>query len=702
MVSYKEQESEDEADRMSVEEEPEDVEANGEADDEEPVDTIEKIMDIREGKVGATGSATTLYVVAERGDPNETLPSDTEKESQFLIKWVGFSHLHNTWESLETLQDKTAKGLKKLDNYCKKEEELRRWKRSANPEDIEYYECQLELQQELAKSYTRAERIIAEHTNADGDTEYFVKWDCLPYSDATWENGALISSRNPDVINIYRKREASNRTPSSSSKALRYRPKFSPLKAQPEYMMGDSKDLILRDYQLDGLNWLVHSWCKENSVILADEMGLGKTIQTICFLSYLFETQSLYGPYLLVVPLSTMTAWQKEFGQWAPQINVVTYLGDVASRDIIRDYEWYFKPGNKLKFNAILTTYEIVLKDKAFLSEIPWATLLVDEAHRLKNGDSLLYKSLQEFNTNHRLLITGTPLQNSLKELWSLLHFIMPHKFDEWETFESEHDDAATKGYSKLHKQLEPFILRRVKKDVEKSLPSKVEQILRVEMTSIQKQYYKWILTKNYSALRKGVKGSVSSFVNVVMELKKCCNHAMLVKPIDSNDNLTQLVKGSGKLMLLDKLLVRLKETGHRVLIFSQMVRMLDIIAEYLQQRRFSFQRLDGSIKGDIRKQALDHFNAEGSQDFCFLLSTRAGGLGINLATADTVIIFDSDWNPQNDLQAQARAHRIGQKNQVNIYRLVTKNSVEEDIVERAKQKNGAGPPRHSTDGYNW
>ena len=266
-------------------------------------------------------------------------------------------------------------------------------------------------------------------------------------------------------------------------------------------------------------------------------------------------------------------------------------------------------------------------------------------------------------------------------------------RFASWEEFEKEHDNAAQKGYSKLHKQLEPFILRRVKKDVEKSLPAKVEQILRVEMTSLQRQYYKWILTKNYNALRKGNKGSTTTFLNIVIELKKCCNHAFLTKPMDNDnrdsneDYLQQLIRGSGKLVLLDKLLVRLRETGHRVLIFSQMVRLLDILSEYLQKRHFPFQRLDGSIKGELRKQALDHFNAEGSQDFCFLLSTRAGGLGINLATADTVIIFDSDWNPQNDLQAQARAHRIGQKNQVNIYRLVTKNSVEEEIVERAKQK---------------
>merc|ERR1712013_640051 len=242
--------------------------------------------------------------------------------------------------------------------------------------------------------------------------------------------------------------------------------------------------------------------------------------------------------------------------------------------------------------------------------------------------------------------------------------------------------------------QLEPFILRRVKKDVEKDLPAKVEKILRVVMTIKQKQYYKYILTRNYKELSKGSKGSAVSLCNIVVELKKCCNHAYLTKPPDDREagvtkeeQLERLLRGSGKVLLLDKLLVRLKETGHRVLIFSQMVRMLDVLSEYMEIRRFPFQRLDGGIKGDTRKNAIDHFNAPDSKDFCFLLSTRAGGLGINLATADTVIIFDSDWNPQNDLQAQARAHRIGQKEQVNVYRLVTKNSVEEEIIERAKKK---------------
>ncbi|XP_050433310.1 chromodomain-helicase-DNA-binding protein 1 isoform X2 [Adelges cooleyi] len=683
-VSYKEESEKSDSDDYLEKEEIEEKE-------EEPdnSETIEKVLARREGKKGVVGNITTMYAVENNGDPNTDCPPD-EKETQYLIKWKGWSHIHNTWESMNSLQAQKVKGLKKIDNFVKREDSVKSWRDLMTPEDSEYYECQLELQQDLLKSYNIVERIIGESKNS-AQKEYYVKWQSLPYSDATWEDSGLIEKKWPQKIKEFRDREGSKRTPSKACRALKYRPKFIQLTEEPEYFGGYDEKLILRDYQLHGVNWLVHSWCKDNSVILADEMGLGKTIQTICFIYYLFHHYQVHGPFLVVVPLSTMPSWQREFALWAPDINIVTYIGDVESRNIIRETEWCFEGSKRLKFNVILTTYEILLKDSLILSSLSWACLMVDEAHRLKNDDSLLYKALKDYDTNHRLLITGTPLQNSLKELWALLHFIMPGKFDSWEEFEHMHDNAASKGYTKLHKQLEPYILRRVKKDVEKSLPAKVEQILRVEMTPVQRQYYKWILTKNYNALRKGSKGSSTTFLNIMIELKKCCNHALLTKPQEnentSDDNLQTLLRGSGKLMLLDKLLVRLKETGHRVLIFSQMVRMLDILAEYLSYRHLPFQRLDGSIKGDIRRQALEHFNAEGSQDFCFLLSTRAGGLGINLATADTVIIFDSDWNPQNDLQAQARAHRIGQKNQVNIYRLVTKGSVEEDIVERAKQK---------------
>uniref|UniRef100_A0A8C3R6E5 DNA helicase n=2 Tax=Sylvioidea TaxID=2116661 RepID=A0A8C3R6E5_9PASS len=663
--------------------------------EEDEFETIEKFMDSRIGRKGATGAATTIYAVEADGDPNTGFEKSKEPgEIQYLIKWKGWSHIHNTWETEETLKQQNVKGMKKLDNYKKKDQETKRWLKNASPEDVEYYNCQQELTDDLHKQYQIVERIIA-HSNqksAAGYPDYYCKWQGLPYSECSWEDGALIAKKFQTCIDEYFSRNQSKTTPFKDCKILKQRPRFVALKKQPSYI-GGHEGLELRDYQLNGLNWLAHSWCKGNSCILADEMGLGKTIQTISFLNYLFHEHQLYGPFLLVVPLSTLTSWQREIQTWAPQMNAVVYLGDITSRNMIRTHEWMHPQTKRLKFNILLTTYEILLKDKSFLGGLNWVFIGVDEAHRLKNDDSLLYKTLIDFKSNHRLLITGTPLQNSLKELWSLLHFIMPEKFSSWEDFEEEHGKGREFGYASLHKELEPFLLRRVKKDVEKSLPAKVEQILRMEMSALQKQYYKWILTRNYKALSKGSKGSTSGFLNIMMELKKCCNHCYLIKPPDDNEfynkqeALQHLIRSSGKLILLDKLLIRLRERGNRVLIFSQMVRMLDILAEYLKYRQFPFQRLDGSIKGELRKQALDHFNAEGSEDFCFLLSTRAGGLGINLASADTVVIFDSDWNPQNDLQAQARAHRIGQKKQVNIYRLVTKASVEEDILERAKKK---------------
>uniref|UniRef100_A0A673C153 Uncharacterized protein n=1 Tax=Sphaeramia orbicularis TaxID=375764 RepID=A0A673C153_9TELE len=662
--------------------------------EEDEFETLERVMDCRIGRKRATGSVTTVYAVEADGDPNINFnPNKEAGDVQYLIKWKNWAHIHNTWETEETLKLQNVKGMKKLDNFKKKEQEKKKWLKAASPEDIEYFNCQEELMDDLHSQYQLVERIIG-HSNqksAAGYPDYLCKWQGLPYSECSWEDGGLIAKKFQKCIDDYMSRNQSKTIPSRDCKVLKQRPRFMPMKKQPTYIGGDG--LELRDYQLDSLNWMAHSWCKGNSCILADEMGLGKTIQTICFLNYMFNEHQLYGPFLLVVPLSTLTSWQREIQLWAPQMNVVVYLGDISSRNMIRTHEWMHVHTKRLKFNILLTTYEILLKDKSFLGSVNWAFIGVDEAHRLKNDDSLLYKTMIDFKSNHRLLITGTPLQNSLKELWSLLHFIMPEKFHSWEMFEEEHGKGRDSGYTSLHKELEPFLLRRVKKDVEKSLPAKVEQILRVEMSAIQKQYYKWILTRNYKALSKGTKGSTSGFLNIMMELKKCCNHCYLIKPPEDNEFLNraealqQLIRSSGKLVLLDKLLVRLKERGHRVLIFSQMVRMLDILAEYLRSRQFLFQRLDGSIKGEMRKQALDHFNAEGSEDFCFLLSTRAGGLGINLASADTVVIFDSDWNPQNDLQAQARAHRIGQKRQVNIYRLVTKGSVEEDIIERAKKK---------------
>jgi chromodomain-helicase-DNA-binding protein 1 len=638
---------------------------------------------------------------SEDDDDTYTLQSLCHRY-EFFIKWKNYSYLHNTWENYDFLKD--FKGIKKVDNYIKNNIILEK-DMYADPnvtqEEIEQRNVNREIERELLKDYETVERIIGtrQHYSDDGAmvTQYFVKWKRLPYQSCTWENFDTISQYQQEIDDFLDRNQSQHIPSKGKSYGKDNRPPFKKMATQPNYF----GKLELRDYQLTGLNWMAYLWSRNENGILADEMGLGKTIQTISFLSYLFHTINLYGPFLVVVPLSTIGSWQKELARWAPDMNAIVYTGDGKSREVIRDFEFYVSndgksSGKKVKFNALLTTYELILKDRAELSTIKWSFLAVDEAHRLKNTDSQLYEALKEFHTTNRLLITGTPLQNSLKELWALIHFLMPGKYQGIENdYEINYDDVKQDEAKirQLHEKLRPLMLRRLKKDVEKSLPSKVERILRVELAPLQIHYYKHILARNFAILNKGLTGGAqTSLLNIAAELKKASNHPYLfpgAEPITSNkeEQLRGIVANSGKMVLLEKLLTRLKAGGHRVLIFSQMVRLLDILTDYLVLKGYKFQRLDGSVGSEARKKSVDHFNAPGSTDFVFLLSTRAGGLGLNLETADTVIIFDSDWNPQNDVQAMARAHRIGQKKTVNVYRFLSKGTMEEDILERAKQK---------------
>lgn len=454
------------------------------------------------------------------------------------------------------------------------------------------------------------------------------------------------------------------------------------LLVQPSCIQGK-----MRDYQLAGLNWMIKLYENGINGILADEMGLGKTLQTISLLGYLREFRGILGPHMVVTPKSTLSNWMNEIRRFCPMLRAVKFHGTQDERA--------YQRGNLLlpgKFDICVTSYEMAIKEKTALKRFSWRYIIIDEAHRIKNENSILAKTMRIFSTNYRLLITGTPLQNNLHELWALLNFLLPEifssaeTFDEWFQISGENDQHEV--VQQLHKVLRPFLLRRLKSDVERGLPPKKETILKVGMSQMQKQYYRALLQKDLDAINAG--GERKRLLNIAMQLRKCCNHPYLFQGAEPGPPYTtgeHLIQSAGKMVLLDKLLPKLKERDSRVLIFSQMTRLLDILEDYCVYRGYLYCRIDGDTSGEDRESAIDSFNQEGSDRFIFLLSTRAGGLGINLATADIVILYDSDWNPQVDLQAQDRAHRIGQKKEVQIFRFCTELTIEEKVIERAYKK---------------
>ena len=393
------------------------------------------------------------------------------------------------------------------------------------------------------------------------------------------------------------------------------------------------------------------------------------------------------------------------------------YIGDQNQRSELRETvenETELK-GGQFPYHVIVTSYETIISDTKFLTKYEYKCLCVDEAHRLKNPKTVLYKTLvQLYKWEKAILMSGTPLMNNIKELWSLLRFVAPKYFDhDYDTFEGWFPQQCFLSKSTLKKvatgtqptltedevecvdvdevkknfqvMLKPFMLRRTKNQILKDdLPPKYEHIIYTRMTSMQKKYYKGFLMKDRSAIGKR---NARGLNNILMSLRKCCNHPYLFEgaepePFSEGEH---IVNNSGKMIVLDKLLKKLKREGHRVLIFSQMTSMLDILQDYMHFRKWNYERLDGSVRGEERWEAISNFSD--SEVFAFLLSTRAGGVGLNLVAADTVIFADMDMNPQMDFQAQARCHRIGQDKPVHVYRLITESTVEEVIMNRSMKK---------------
>ncbi|ELQ75812.1 Chromodomain-helicase DNA-binding protein [Trachipleistophora hominis] len=786
----------------------------------------------------------------------------------FFVKFRNMSYIHCEWVPREEIM-KTRAGAIKAKRF------LSRHKESGTSASFEEGRS---IQQIIAEDFGGNPPFDPEYIKIDRvisvDNLILVKWKKLAYELSTFEKiedireleGFEEELREYKVRNVVKK----------SAFPIDYRPPKDALVISKPFKNGNT----LRDYQMEGLNWLLNRWYYKQGCIMADEMGLGKTVQTVCFVNKVFET-GYQHPVLIVAPLSTLIHWEREFRTWT-DLRILLYHGNNVARDLIYDYEFY---NDGLLFDVLITTYEMVMSGMKHLS-FNFGIGVFDEAHRLKNSHSKAFQSLISLSFNHKILLSGTPLQNNLTELWSLLHFLDPIKNESLSYFLESYKLEKSEDVDRLKTLLKPVMLRRMKDDVEK-IPIKEETIVEVELTMIQKQFYRAIIEKNLSIFEK----ESPNLLNVMMELRKCCIHPYLVRGAEekiisdykirrridfikqrrmlgeeaedgfarkdeaggevkesrmesgesnkegskeenresrldtpkekskerSRDNIAEnpreypekereeypekqreespekqreeypekereedhgdnpkndvivpitkdgitegnvanadehvvpganneadnaqahvagavnkntekclngsvrvhgtaeddaegawrretptneltvdeyykiLIQSSGKLVLLDKLLAKLKGE-HKVLIFSQMTRCLDLLSDYLQYKRYKYERIDGGVRGECRQAAIDRFSSAESDSFVFLLCTRAGGMGINLTSADTVVIFDSDWNPQNDLQAQARCHRIGQTKSVKIYRLITRNTYEREMFDKAGLKLG-------------
>ncbi|KAL8602933.1 hypothetical protein ACOMHN_057243 [Nucella lapillus] len=407
-------------------------------------------------------------------------------------------------------------------------------------------------------------------------------------------------------------------------------------------------------------------------------------------LTWLTATSGDDRPHLVVVPRSVLENWVQEFNRFSPKLRVKAYIGDKEARAGTSQQIKKSRKGLGYSFDVLVTTYEICLKDFLFLQSVSWHVLVVDEGHRLKNNESLLYRTLEQWDIQCHVLLTGTPVQNNLGELYALLAFIDRKQFrpSRLQPFTEKYSSSKKEIVEELHGLLKPYLMRRTKAGVLKDLPEKSDVVLYHGLSTLQKRLYKAILMKDIEAFENPYGTGQTRLMNILMQLRKCVNHPYLFdgvepEPFELGEH---LVECSSKLVLIDRLLTWLKPNDHKVLLFSQMTHMLDILQDYLGYRGFTYERLDGSVRGEERFLAVQNFN-QNDETFVFLLSTKAGGQGLNLTAADTVIFVDSDFNPQNDLQAAARAHRIGQNRPVKVIRLIGRNTVEEIILSRAEDK---------------
>ncbi|KIW68880.1 hypothetical protein, variant [Phialophora macrospora] len=641
-----------------------------------------------------------------------------EDEKEYLVKWRAQSYFRTTWMPGSWVwgiapSSMRASFLKKQENQLPKMTTT-----DAIPEEVFRVDIVFDVRYSSVVRNSTKEIDLARAKEVDSA---YVKYKGLGYEDAIWEKpppptdterwNDFKAAYEDYVMKLHiaippqstlRRHLAHIRTLDFESSLIK--------KKQPTSIVGG--ELML--YQLEGLNWLLYQWFLNQNAILADEMGLGKTIQLVSFFATLVHDHKCW-PFLVVVPNSTCPNWRREIKKWAPSLRVVTYYGSARARKLTHDYELFPKdkeedtnapPKKKdrevkdIKAHIVVASFESIIEEKTrkSLMKVPWQALVVDEGQRLKSDRTQIYDILSKFRFPFKVLLTGTPLQNNARELFNLLQFL--DKSMNAAELEAKYANLTQDNVPELHDMLRKFFLRRTKAQVLTFLPPMAQIIVPVTMSTLQKKVYKSILAKNPELMKSifardgtATPKDKHNLNNILMQLRKClCHPFVYSRDIEERGAegavaFRNLVDASSKLQLLAIMLPKLQERGHRVLIFSQFLDNLDIIEDFIDGLGMQHRRIDGTISAVEKQKRIDEFNDPDSQYFAFLLSTRAGGVGINLATADTVIILDPDFNPHQDIQALSRAHRIGQKHKVLVFQLMTRESVEEKIMQIGRKK---------------
>ncbi|KAL4887047.1 hypothetical protein BJY04DRAFT_213010 [Aspergillus karnatakaensis] len=630
-----------------------------------------------------------------------------ETEKEYLIKWKEKSYAHCTWMPGSWVWGYVNPVMRRAFLRSDKSQLPRMTAEEAIPDDYLRVDIVFDVKFGDDDLHMYGQDLEEDLERVDYVSQAYVKFKGLPYEDAVWEVPPERS--DSEAWNDFKAAYADWAkkpiigTPNQGSLRKHLsnvrKQKFKSKDTQPKIMTGGE----IMDYQRDGLNWLYYRWFKQQNAILADEMGLGKTIQVIGLLATLIQDHKCW-PFLIVVPNSTCPNWRKEIKTWVPSLRAVTYYGSSLARKLAQEHEMFIRGDPNLRCHVVITSYETMVDDSSrrVLSKIPWAGLIVDEGQRLKSDKSQLYEGLSKMNFPFKVLMTGTPLQNNVRELFNLLQFC--DKANDAEKLEEKYGTLSKENIPELHELIRPFFLRRTKAQVLTFLPPIAQIIVPVTMSVVQKKLYKSILAKNplliKAIFQKSDEGDSrlkqterSNLNNILMQLRKCLCHPFIYskaieeRTTDPDIAHRNLVDAAGKLQLLELMLPKLQTRGHRVLIFSQFLENLDVMEDFLDGLGLLHRRLDGRMTSLEKQKMIDDYNAENSPYFAFLLSTRSGGVGINLATADTVIIMDPDFNPHQDMQALSRAHRIGQKNKVLVFQLMVRGSAEEKIMQIGKKK---------------